>query len=262
MLLTIRNVRPAQGLSFGSFADDYDRGRPGWPPSMLDGVLAETVLDLAAGTGKLTALLVQHYATVVAVEPSDQMRAVLARNVPAATPSPGSAEDIPLDRASVDAVFVAEAFHWFDSEKAATEIQRVLRPGGSLVVSFNEWASGFEPGLTAEARQILQEVRADLPAPGGPLLATGAWRTGLGAFEPLQELTVDHEWLTDSCGVVSYYTSISSMGALEPGARTELRERLLELMPTTAHRLQLTARVYRGSAPTSDLADQRPRRPT
>jgi SAM-dependent methyltransferase len=214
---------------------------------MLQGIDGETVLDLAAGTGKLTALLAERYARVVAVEPSTEMRAVLARNVPSARLLAGSAEDIPLGDESVDAVFVADAFHWFDSRAAAAEIERVLRPGGALVISFSEWTNGFDPGLADEARETLRGVYGQLPAPGAAKVASGEWRAGLTAFEPFEELTLDHEWLTDAEGVASYYVSTSSMGALEPAARAALRDRLLESIPRTTHRLRLTARVFRGS---------------
>jgi len=122
--------------SFGAAADDYERGRPGWPNRVAE--VAELspdaeVLDLAAGTGKLTRLLVRHFARVVAVEPDDALRALIR----GAETFAGTAEKIPLPDASVDGVFCAEAFHWFDAPRAVTEIARVLRPGGSVVVCFN-----------------------------------------------------------------------------------------------------------------------------
>ena len=235
-----------QGLAFDQMAEDYDVGRPSWPLEMLDGIDAKNVLDLAAGTGKLTDLLVECYADVVAVEPLAGMRSVLARSVPDAKTLEGTAERIPLEDASVDAVFVAEAFHWFDSEAAAQEIERVLRPGGWLVVCFNEWRTSFEPGLSDDARALWNEVASGLPPPGGIKVETGAWRRGLTAFEPLEELAFDHEWVTDAEGVASYYVSVSSFGSVPPTERAQLRAGLIEMLPVGSHRLGLTARVYRG----------------
>jgi SAM-dependent methyltransferase len=235
-----------QGLWYASLAEAYDRGRAGYPPAILDGIEAETVLDLAAGTGKLTALLAERYPEVVAVEPVAAMRALLERNVPGVRALDGTAEAIPVGDESLDAVFVAEAFHWFDSAAAGRELERVLRPGGWLVVCFNFGQGEFVPGLGSAAREVLEQVMAGLPPSGGPRIETGAWREGLAAFEPLEERVVDHEWTTDAAGVASYYVSVSSTGSLSDTARGELRQRLLELTPPATHRLALTARTYRG----------------
>jgi len=141
---------------------------------------------------------------------------------------------------------VGEAFHWFDGEVSAKEIARVLRPGGWLVVCFNEWRSGFEPGLPDEARALRDEVASRLPPPGGAKVTSGEWRRGLSVFEPMEELAVDHEWVTDAEGVASYDVSVSSFGSLPPSERAQLRASLIELLPSGPHRLALTARVYRG----------------
>ena len=103
----------------GHWHDDYERGRPGWPSEALEVVeLAPTatLLDLGAGTGKLTRLLVDRFEHVLAVEPDEEMRARLGRFCPDARALAGRAETIPLGDESVDAVFVAEAFHGFDAE--------------------------------------------------------------------------------------------------------------------------------------------------
>src|SRR5688500_15301327 len=116
--------------SFGRAAEAYERGRPGYAEAALDaiGLAPETVvLDLAAGTGKLTRQLVGRFARVIAVEPLDGMRAVLERVVPQAEAVSGSADAIPVEADSIDAVFVGEAFHWFATDAAVREIARVLR---------------------------------------------------------------------------------------------------------------------------------------
>jgi SAM-dependent methyltransferase len=236
-----------RGLAFDELAEDYELGRPRWPDALLDGVDGDTVLDLGAGTGKLTVLLVERFAEVIAVEPLAGMRAVLERNAPRARVVPGDAERIPLDDGSVDGVFVAEAFHWFDSKTAVREIARVLRRGGTLVVAFNEWRGGFEPPVGDDVRTLLDEAYDRLPAPGGPKVQSGEWKRGFEAapFAPLEERGVDHEWTTDREGVAAYYVSTSSMGALEPDERLALRRRIVSLLPAVRYRLPLTARVFR-----------------
>ena len=123
--------------SFGPAADVYDRSRPTYPVEAVRWLLppdAQRVLDLGAGTGKLTQVLLDLGLDVVAVDPSEQMRAY----VPArAEVLAGGAEQIPLPDASVDAVLVGQAFHWFDQEPALREMARVLRPGGTVGLLWN-----------------------------------------------------------------------------------------------------------------------------
>jgi SAM-dependent methyltransferase len=240
-------VSDPQGLAFDALAEDYDLGRAGWPSAILDGIRGESVLDLAAGTGKLTALLVRRYPDVIAVEPLAGMRGVLARNVPQANVIPGNAERIPLDQCSVDAVFVAEAFHWFDSQAAAREVVRVLRPGGVLLVCFNEWSGDFEPPLPSELLDELRPVWGRLPGPGGPRVQSGEWRRGIERqpFAPLEERSVAHVWTTGREGIAAYYVSTSPMGSLPADERLALRQRLVELLPDVTFRLHIVARVYR-----------------
>lgn len=123
------------GRTFGETASTYAAVRPGYPEAALDWLLpgsSDRVLDLAAGTGKLTALLVRRGLDVVAVEPSPEMAGHLSAAVPGVDLRTGTAETIPLPDADVDAVLVGSAFHWFDQVAALAEIRRVLRPGGRL----------------------------------------------------------------------------------------------------------------------------------
>jgi SAM-dependent methyltransferase len=159
--LEIVTDRESRRLSFGSVAADYDRYRPAPPPQALDWLIppdATAVLDLAAGTGAVTRLLIGRAARVVAVEPDERMRAVLAARCPEAEVLEGRGEDIPLPDASVDAVVIASAWHWLDPERAVPEIARVLRPGGNLGViwvrrdSRVAWVAEFN-ALSREARE-------------------------------------------------------------------------------------------------------------
>jgi ubiquinone/menaquinone biosynthesis C-methylase UbiE len=133
----------ARGFAAGAAA--YELARPGYPDEAITTVAhalglgsGTRVCDLAAGTGKFTRRLVDLGAWVLAVEPVEAMRDQLARALPGAEVVDGTAEEIPLPDGSVDVVTVAQAFHWFDAQRALNEIARVLRPGGGLAILWNE----------------------------------------------------------------------------------------------------------------------------
>ena len=128
-------------LSFGDVAAAYDRARPSYPreaAAWLAGEQPTTVLELGAGTGKLTAVLVELGHDVHATDPDEQMLDVLRERLPDVRTSVATAEDLPVGDASYDVVVVAQAFHWFDHERALPEIARVLKPGGRLSLVWNE----------------------------------------------------------------------------------------------------------------------------
>ncbi|BCQ10295.1 putative methyltransferase [Mycobacterium heckeshornense] len=132
--------RQDRSLSFGSEAAAYERGRPSYPPEAIDWLLptgAHDVLDLGAGTGKLTTRLVERGLDVVAVDPIPEMLDVLRKSLPDTPALLGTAEEIPLPDNSVDAVLVAQAWHWFEPARAIPEVIRVLRPGGRLGLVWN-----------------------------------------------------------------------------------------------------------------------------
>ncbi len=234
------------GLVFEPAAEDYERGRPAWPAELLEGVDADAVLDLAAGTGKLTRLLVRRFPRVVAVEPLPAMRALLERLVPEAEALAGAAEAIPLPDASVGAVFVAEAFHWFDAHAAAAEIARVLRPGGTLLLAFNLWDGPFDPPLPEEARRALDAAFARGGRPGVHRVLAGEWKAGFAGlpFAPLEERRIAREHTADREGVVAYYLSVSSIAWLPAAEREELRAELRRHVPCVAHRLAITTHAF------------------
>lgn len=138
--------------SFDAAAEIYEASRPDYPTAAVEWMLppqARQVLDLGAGTGKLTSALVDRGLDVVAVDPSGPMLDVLRRRVPAARALVAGAEDLPLEDASFDVVTVAQAWHWVDPVRASTEVARVLRPGGTLSLVWNirdesvEWIRRF-----------------------------------------------------------------------------------------------------------------------
>ena len=168
--------RRERSLSFGSQAAAYERGRPSYPPEAVDWLLAPTdtwvardVLDLGAGTGKLTTRLVERGLQVIAVDPIAEMLEMLRTALPDTPALLGSAEQIPLPDNAVDAVLVAQAWHWFDPERAVAEIARVLRPGGRLGVLWNTrdersgWVKDF--GRIVGLEHDRDNATVDLPEP-------------------------------------------------------------------------------------------------
>jgi ubiquinone/menaquinone biosynthesis C-methylase UbiE len=162
-------------------AEQYERARPSYADEAVAWLAGRLptgrVLDLAAGTGKLTRQLLAVGADVVAVEPDPAMRATFARVVPGVELLAGSAEEIPLPDGSVDAVFVGQAFHWFREDDALAEMHRVIRPGGGFALLWNTWD---------EEDPLLHAIDALLASmqPGGPRRERGRIETPLfGAVE-------------------------------------------------------------------------------
>jgi SAM-dependent methyltransferase len=157
--------------SFGSRAADYAAHRPDYPADGIRWALGgapRSVLDLAAGTGKLTSGLLALGLSVTAVEPDNDMRTEFTRRFPQVEALAGTAEEIPLVSASVDAVLVGQAFHWFDQDAALDEIGRVLRPGGTVGLLWNaedtsvEWVAGLM-ALAGTTAGISRPERTNMP---------------------------------------------------------------------------------------------------
>ena len=234
-------------------ADVYERGRPDYPPAAVERIVerldlrpGRTVLDLAAGTGKLTRLLLPSGANVIAVEPLPEMRAELERRVPGVLALAGTAERIPLAEASVDAVTVASAFHWFDADAALREIRRVLVPRGGLALIWN--ARDERNSLQRELSELMDPLRGNTPS-----RTIRDWRALLaesGLFERSERLLFENEQVVDAEGLVARVLSVSFVGALPLAERREVEERVRALARDTEHpmRLSYMTELYLGFA--------------
>jgi SAM-dependent methyltransferase len=219
--------------AFAEVADDYERGRPEYPPAVLD-VLRErvglgagsAVLDLAAGTGKLTRLLTSSGARVIAVEPLAELRARIA----GATPLEGTAEAIPLADGTVDVAVAGDAWHWFDGERAAAELARVVRPGGGVALLWQAPVGGTpKDAWSARVGELLGPLTH-----GHPGFTSDQGRGALEdhpAFDALAETSVPFTWAPSAQTYLAYLMSSSFVAALEAAERAALRERLAEALP-------------------------------
>lgn len=232
-------------LSFDRVADEYERTRPTYPPEVLDLLPLQddaAVLDLGAGTGKLTRVLAARYRDVTAVEPLGNMRALLERVVPEVTALAGSAERIPLDDSSVDAVFAAQAFHWFDKSLALPEIVRVLRAGGLFAVVWNQGDDDLPDPRPPAFREAVKELHD---------AALRRWENepewedllrDSGLFAEVHERqSVPHDHVLDRDGILDNLRSVSWIASRDD--REEVIARLGALLPEATYAIPNRASV-------------------
>jgi SAM-dependent methyltransferase len=204
--------RDRRRLSFGPRADLYERYRPGYPPDAIAWLLGESalrVLDVGAGTGKLTRTLLAAGHEVVAVEPDPGMRAAFAAALPGVAILEGAAEELPVADGSFDACVAGQAFHWFDQARALPEIARVLRPGGLLGVIFN-FRDESEPWV-AELARLLRHPEADADI-----------RSFGSLFGPIDEASFRHAQSIDVPGLLGLVSSRSYAIVMPAEAREEM----------------------------------------
>ena len=209
--------------SFGATADVYDRSRPSYPVEAVRWALpegAQRVLDLGAGTGKLTEVLLDLGLDVVAVEPSAPMR---ERIPPRAEVLEGTAEALPLEDASVDAVLVGQAFHWFDPDAALPEMTRVLRPGGTVGLLWNVMDDSVEWVKQVTALFGAEDLVSHMD--GAPPF------TGHGALSDPDHDEFDHSQSLDRDLLVDLVATRSVLTELPEEERLEVLARVRELAP-------------------------------
>ncbi|KQW47111.1 methyltransferase type 11 [Nocardioides sp. Root1257] len=197
--------------SFGSVADAYDRGRPGYPAEAATWLVGDepvTVLEIGAGTGKLTEALVAVGHDVHATDPDDAMLARLRARLPDVPTSVASAEELPAADGSYDVVVAGQAFHWFDLDRALPEIARVLRPGGRLALVWNQRDEQI-PWVRKLGRVIgTQEHLRD----AGPLVESAY-------FDDVEEESFRHWQLIDRDSVQDLALSRSNLAVMDEPAR-------------------------------------------
>lgn len=229
--------------SFDLAAEEYERTRPDYPAAVLEKVpvpAGATVLDLGAGTGKLTRALVRRYSRVIAVEPLDRMRAILEKVVPQAESLAGRAEQIPLPGASVDAVFAAQAFHWFATDEAVIEIARVVRRGGVFCLVWNSPDESRPSPLPKSYVDYLDELHAKWAVGEGPPFSEVI---GRGPFGEISEYAVPHEHVLDRQGLLDNARSVSWIASRPSGDRRQVMQRLGALLPEGTYSIPNIANV-------------------
>ncbi len=223
------SVKAGYGGAFDVAADSYERARPGYPDDAIGWLVPKAgarVLDLGAGTGKLTRQLVAAGHDVVAVEPLPAMRAALSTAVPQAQALAGSAEQIPLSDGEVDAVVVGQAWHWFDHRTAAREIARVLRTGGTVGLAWNFADERVE--WVATLWRMMHS--ADGVAPYEGMRGEGDPPTLGTAFDPAQSRMFSHDQPMDPALLLDLVRSRSYVIRLSEERRSQLLDSVSELI--------------------------------
>ena len=237
---------------FASVADAYERGRPEYVPAVVGALAAELrlapgdpVLDLAAGTGKLTRALLAFGFDVIAVEPQGPLRDKLAERLGPDRVREGLAEAIPLPDDAVAAVTVADAFHWFDHEPALAEIRRVLRPGGGLAVlsTVPDWSGA---SWAHELGSLVTSSRPEHPHFDGP-----PWQDAVRAapgWGDLREIRVTTNQPASPERIVDHMASMSWIAGMPEREREQTLERMRALILAGETPDELPLRVVIGLA--------------
>ena len=233
--------RSARSRSFETVAAEYERHRPEYPEEALHWAAEQLglepgarVLDLGAGTGKLTRGLVAIALDVVAVEPGAPMLAQLREAVPEAEAYEGSAESIPLPGESVDAAFAGQAFHWFDREQALPELHRVIGRGGGLALLWNWW----------DERDPLQKELGELIGYKGHKPYWDEQLPGEPWFREIGRTEVESVWESSPDALVSYLATTSMFVTMDADKRDERLAQVRAIAARHGDRLPLPRLTY------------------
>ena len=235
-------VDPRARVGFQRAAGRYERSRPEAPRAAIDALVRSlgisrrsTVVELGAGTGKLTRLLAPRSGLYVAVEPVRAMRGQFRQALPTVPLVGALAEMLPIRVASVDAVAAAQAFHWFDVPRAMREMHRVLRPGGTVGLLWNVRDESVD-----WVRQVTRVM--DRYDEGVPRFRLHAWRTAWDrtpGFDPLEKQSFPFVQRMDRETALARFTSVSFIASLEPARYREAENAIRDLLdshPLTAGR--------------------------
>jgi SAM-dependent methyltransferase len=235
--------------AYDCVSTEYEHGRPAYSGAAVAHIVDELglrrgseVLDLGAGTGKLTRMLVEGGFAVTAVDPSPAMLSKLLAVTPEARVRVGTAEAIPVARGSIDAVTAAQAFHWFDSGRALVEIHDVLRPGGGMALVWNK-REDSDPMQALLAELTAPPERA---APRGWQLDVPGLLAASGLFGPVSRSEFGHVHATDPSRLLSRLRSSSYVAALAAERRRAVERQLGEGLERVAPITQIayTTIVY------------------
>lgn len=215
---------------------DYEAARPSYPPDAVEWIAdaagigpGARIVDLAAGTGKLTRLLLPFGADLVAVEPVPGMRAAFRDVVPGVPVLAATAEALPFSTASLDAVTVAQAFHWFDADAAATELGRVIRPGGVLALVWN--ARDRSRDWVNRVWAIMDRVEKRAPWRDHENWRESAQRSMPG-FGPMEVAEFHHEHEVTPDAVVRRVASVSHVAVLPDAERAAVLAEVRDIVAT------------------------------
>jgi ubiquinone/menaquinone biosynthesis C-methylase UbiE len=226
-------IHEAASRGYQIAGDSYEKGRPEYPKDAIQFLLQEigitsgkTVVDLGAGTGKFTKLIVDSGADIIAIEPVEGMRKTFSEVLPQVLIKQGTAEDIPLADHSVDGLVVAQAFHWFDGEKALAEIFRILKPGSKLGLIWNARDESLD--WVSKLTDII-----DPHENGAPRYRTGAWRKAFEVTKMFSPLITKHFGYVQKGApqiIVDRVASISFISALDSVTKARVLEEVRELL--------------------------------